>query len=303
MVCDSLLTTVGLVQGIFLFLSVVVGLITVIIAVAYMAGSALKQESYTNFAKRELYNLAISLLLLALFMPFISTLNILSCVNDVSIFDSNINRMDGVLYGELYPVLNNLYKMSIMHQSASAFKLSFGAGTMKPLGFLKEVSKSLNLIVFIVEIAFMSIYIQSLALAFLKVTAFNVFFPMGILFRAMPYLRSYGNLIIALSISLSTIYPYMYYESMNSYYNVLDAINFKDKVHAFINPVYLLEGITEIDNSLFYFLSFLSYDGIRDIFFTFGRILFLAVGVPALVLILTVACTSAVNKFLKEIGV
>jgi len=307
MVCDPILTGMGFVEGMFLFLSVVVGLITVIIAFSYMIGSAFKEEKYISFAKKELYNLAISLLILTLFLPIVSVVESVTCdANNVSMYDYVLMGMDGILYGEVYPILNNLYKMSIMQQSLSAFKLKFGPGSMKPLGFMKDVSKSLNLVNLIMETSFTSIYIQSLALSFFKATAFNVFLPIGILFRAMPYLRSYGAFIIAFSISLSTIYPYIYYISLDAYYNILSAMNFKETVEDAITPTYLTtwmgSTLNFLDSSQFYFLTFFSYTSLREIFFTFGRVLFLAIGVPALALIFTVACTSSISKFLKEVG-
>ncbi len=304
MACDLLFTATNFVQGIFLLLSVIVGLIMVIIAISYMLGSYFKEEKYKSFAKRELYNLALSLFLITMFLPIVSIVESISCTeHDVTMYDYAISRMEGIIYGEVYPVIKNVYKMTIFQQSLSGLKIKFGPGSFKPLGFLNEFSKSLSLTNFIMEMTFTSIYIQSLALSFLKVTAFNVFFPLGILFRAIPYLRDYGNFILAFSIALSTIYPYIYYVSLQTYYDVLSDITFKENLQEkFTTTSLFAESAEWLDTNTFYFLSFFKYDGLREMFFTFGRILFLAVGVPALAIIFTVACTSSITKFMKEVA-
>jgi len=303
MACDVLFTATNFVQGIFLLLSVVVGLIVVITSLFYMFGSYFNEEKYKSFAKKEFYNLAISLFLLTMFLPIVSIVQSVTCDSGVSMYDYTITRMDTVLYGEIYPIISNVYKMTIMQSGMAGLKINFGPGTFKPLGFLSEFSKSLSLTNFIMEMMFSSIYIQSLALAFLKVTSFNIFFPLGILFRGMPYLRDYGNFLLAFSISLATIFPFMYYVSLQAYYDVLGEMNFKDSVMEIISPTgWFSSSMQLVDSSTFYFLSFFEYNSLRDMFFTFGRVLFLAVGIPALTIIFTVACTSSISKFLKEVG-
>lgn len=303
MACDVLFTATSFVQGIFLLLSVVVGLIVVIISLFYMFGSYFNEEKYKSFAKKELYNLAISLFLLTMFLPIVSIVESVTCDSGVSMYTYTISRMDSLLYGEIYPVISSVYKMTIMQQSMAGLKIKFGPGSFKPLRFLNEFSKSLSLTNMIMEMMFTSIYIQSLALAFLKVTSFNMFFPLGILFRGMPYLRDYGNFLLAFSISLSTIFPFMYYVSLQAYYDILSQMNFENSVMDIISPTgWFSSTIQFMDSSAFYFLSFFEYNGLRDMFFTFGRVLFLAVGIPALAIIFTVACTSSISKFLKEVG-
>lgn len=306
MACDILYTAQTFVQTVFLFLAVAVGLIVVIISFSYMLGSIFREEKYKSFAKKELYNLSISMLLLVLFLPFVSVVESVTCASGMSMYDYTIKGMDNILYGEIYPVLSNLYKMSIQQASLSVLKINFGPGTFKPLKFLGDISKSLNMVSFIMEMTFTSIYIQSLALSFLKVTSLNIFFPLGILFRALPYLRSYGNFLIAFSISLSTIYPYIYYISLQTYYDVLTSMNFKENVQDVISSKSFLSGtqnlVRVVDDAGFWFLSFFSYNSLRDIYFTFGRILFLSVGIPAMAIIFTVACASSISKFFREIG-
>jgi hypothetical protein len=304
MSCDPLFTAVNLVQGIFILLSIVVGLIVFIISIAYMLGSYFNNERYKSFAKRELYNLMLSLFLLSIFMPIVTIVEIATCTEyDVSMYDFTISRMEGIIYGEVYPVISNVYKMTMLQQGIASKKLKFGPGSYQPLSFLNEFSKSLSLTNFIMEISFTSLYLQSLALSFFKVTAFNLFFPLGIFFRAIPYLRDYGNFLLAFSIALSTIYPYIYFVSLETYYDVLSDINFEDDVESTFHPTHKIWGTAQkIESKAFYFLSFFNYNDIRDMFFTFGRVLFLAVGLPALGIILTVAFSSSLNKFFKEIG-
>jgi hypothetical protein len=304
MSCDPLFTATNFVQGIFLLLTVVVGLIVMIIAISYMVGSYVKEEKYKSFAKRELYNLALSLFLISMFLPIVSVIQSVSCTESgVSMYDYSISRMEIIIYGEVYPVINNIYKMTVLHQSLATQKVKFGPGSFRPLAFLNEFSKSLSLTNFIMEMTFTSLYIQSLALSFLKVTAFNVFFPLGIFFRAIPYLRDYGNFLMAFSIALSTIYPYIYYVSLQTYYDVLSDINFKENLQDKFTPTSEFATSAEwVESKAFYFLSLTNYDSLKDMFFTFGRILFLAVGVPALAIIFTVALTGSITKFLKEVA-
>lgn len=304
MACDVLFTATSFVQNIFVLLSVIVGLIIVISSLFYMFGSIFNQEKYKSFAKKEFYNLAISLFLMTMFLPIVSVVESVTCdQNNVSLYDFTISRMNSILYGEIYPVLSNVYKMTIWQQGLGGIKVNFGVGVFKPLGFLNELSKSLSLTNFILEMMFTSIYIQSLALIFLKVTSFNIFFPLGILFRAIPYLREYGNFLMAFSISLSTIFPFMFYISIEAYYDAKDNLTFEKTIREQFQPYGVFSSAAQtLDDSFFYILSCFKYGSLRDMFFMFGRILFLAVGVPALAIIFTVACTSSISKFLKEIG-
>jgi hypothetical protein len=301
MSCDGLIIATNLIANISFLLATVVGLIVSILGIAYMLGSIFNEEKYKSFAKREFYNLAISLLLITLFLPIIGVIEVTTCQNGVSMYDNTIQKMENIMYGEIYPVVSNLYRMSIIQTSMSGLSLKFGPGSFKPLAFLNSFSQSLNLVNFIIQITFTSLYIQSIALSFLKVTAFNLFFPLGIFFRAIPYLRSYGTLIMAFSLSLATIYPYIYFVSLNVYYDSLSDFTFSKTVEEIITPTdYSLT--MNIDNAFFLFLSVFHYNSLRDIFFTFGRVLFLAVGIPALALIFTVACTSSISKFLKDVA-
>ena len=284
-------------------LSVVVGLIVVIISLFYMFGSYFNEEKYKSLLKKNFTNLAISLFLLTMFLPIVSIVESVTCDSGVSITHIQFQEWIVFYMSEIYPVISSVYKMTIMQQSMAGLKIKFGPGSFKPLRFLNEFSKSLSLTNMIMEMMFTSIYIQSLALAFLKVTSFNMFFPLGILFRGMPYLRDYGNFLLAFSISLSTIFPFMYYVSLQAYYDILSQMNFENSVMDIISPTgWFSSTIQFMDSSAFYFLSFFEYNGLRDMFFTFGRVLFLAVGIPALAIIFTVACTSSISKFLKEVG-
>jgi hypothetical protein len=302
--CDPLVIGFNFIENIFFTLALVAGILTLIFSVSYMLGSIFKEEKYKLFAKKEAYNLFLSLLLLILFFPIVTVVESVTCTShNVSMYDFTINNMENVLYGEIYPIISSLYKISIFQTSVSHLKLSFGAGTFKPLGFLGDVSKSLNVVSFIMEISFSSIYIQALALSFFKVTAFNIFFPLGILFRGIPLLRNYGSFVIAFSIALSTIYPFIYFISFDAYYGVFSSMNFKDNVNDLFYPKGIFSRIAVgLDNTMFWFLTFAEYNSLRDMFFTFGRVLFLAVGIPAFAIILTFACASSINKFLNRLS-
>lgn len=300
MSCDGLVIATNLIINISLLLAAVVGLIVVILGLFYMLGSFFNQEKYKAFTKREFYNLAISLLLVSFFLPIVGIVEIATCQNGISMYDNTIQKMEGIMYGEIYPIISNLYRMSIIQTSMSAFTLKFGPGSFKPFSFLNSFSQSLNLVNFIIQTTFTSLYLQSIALSFFKVTAFNLFLPLGIFFRAIPYLRSYGTFIMAFSISLATIYPYIYFVGLNAYYDSLSDYNFQNVVGEIISPTSGSLSL-KMDNAFFMFLSVFSYNSLRDIFFTFGRVLFLAVGIPALAIIFTVACTSSLSKFLKDV--
>ncbi len=305
MACDVLVVGFNFIQNIFFTLALVAGILTLIFSVSYMIGSIFNEEKYKSFAKKEAYNLFISLLLLVLFFPIVSLVESVTCDSaGVSMYDFTIQRMEGILYGEVYPILSSIYKISIYQNSLAGLKLSFGAGSFKPLGFLGSVSQSLNMVSYGMELAFTSVYIQTIALSFFKVTAFNIFFPLGILFRAIPLLRNYGGFIISISIAFSTIYPFFYYITLDAYYSILDGMNFQNTVNDIFHSTGVFANIgVGLDNALFWFLTFAEYDSLRDIFFTFGRVFFLAVGIPALALILTTAGASSINTFLNKLSV
>ncbi len=288
-------------QNVFLAMLIML----LIVSLSYMLGNLLRREEYIEFSKRELYNVFVTGALVASFTTIVAIANELSCstANGASLFERAVEGMNTVVYSEVYPILRNLFMMMLEISALSNMTVVTFSIKFNPLGGLKYFYTSLNVVSFILESVFASLYIQSLLLIVLKETAFSITMPVGIFLRAFPMTRDAGTFLMALALSLYTIYPYIYVVSLDTYKAVITQITYDDiasGIHT--TPSIWTKFFSGVENKIFYVLTAFNYDGIRDMFLSLGGHLFLAIAIPALAIILSVAMANSILKFIKEVS-
>jgi hypothetical protein len=141
-------------------------------------------------------------------------------------------------------------------------------------------------------------------LAILKETAFSIVMPVGIFLRAFPITRDAGTMLMALSFSLYTLYPYIYVFSLDVYANEIQPyITYSALSQSIYNLGLVGSFASKVESVLFYSLTFATYTSIKEMFYDIGAHLFIAVIIPSLTIILTVAMTHSIYKFIKEVTV
>ncbi len=235
MICDAAFDS--FVNGTVVPLAAYASVFTsIIIALVYMVGNATNNPKLLVWGKTEVLQLVLSagsVIILMMVINFFCILN----MNDVaSVFDVDTpggslsmyaaaeeylvnaakyahNAMTAIRYHlEAYTILNFL----------NAFKCDFNTGgigwgclfgysgaNQQPFGGYGAVIAGLNIFFNSSIIAFFSAMNFLFILLFVQKGFVFIFLPLGIFLRSMPYLRSFGSILIAIAISFSTIYPLM----------------------------------------------------------------------------------------------
>jgi len=208
---------------------------SLIIALSFMAGRALANAKLTLWAKTEAFQLVISFT--SIFFIF-ATLN-LFCVIDMaevagifgttptssaSVFQAAEDYLnDAALYSHnaLTAVRYHLEGYTILSY-LNAFKCDFATGSVgwgcffgwsgenqQPFGGYGAQMAALNMFFNSAIIAHFSALNYLFILLFVYRGFVFIFLPLGIFMRAMPYMRSFGGLLISVALSFLIVYPFM----------------------------------------------------------------------------------------------
>lgn len=225
-------------------------LMTLVVAFAYMAGSALSKPEYTVFAKDELFHLGVSGVMFVL----LGAVVYLACNTSSFFLGSAVSSTQGgsletctldfqadgdmqemalcslnKVEGEARSALSASIKQEISQQMWSSWTftlyLPLMGGTTTPANAYKRAaSMEYGMIYnFFLSPSLVSISTQKLILKMLSEMSLSFFLPAGFFFRIFPPLRQVGNILIAFGIGAYVLLP-MVYGFNASLYNVV----FKD---------------------------------------------------------------------------
>jgi hypothetical protein len=285
----------------------------VLIACAYMAGSFFTNASYIVFAKDELWHLGFSLALLFGF----SGVLLLSCGIIDMFFESlfanigplpsgcfsggtmqttancyiNLARSNAIRISESY-IQNYLDKLMDSTFSWSFQIPVFNAYTSTAGAYKRIISNQYDIILnsFLVP-ALMSISMQKIMLGFISENIIQWVLPIAFLLRVFIPTRQMGNILIALSIGVYIIVPFMYVFNFAMYDVVsspTDCMDFKEAV---------------CDNAID--SNCVPPDiacGNPDGFWEVGRLIPIAFFLPNLTLAILITFLGAIHKALRVIG-
>jgi len=226
------------------FIGVIIGVMIVAIAFAYMFGTALHYPNFIVFAKDEAYHLAFSVFLLISF----SAIMVFSCQMTQLFFDETFKNLgvskcysDGKLPSEVAECYINDAKndarslseryiqkyidnmMDSTYSASIAIPL-FTAYTATAGAYRRVVSSQYNMIfsTFLVP-AMMSISMQKFMLVFINENVIKWVLPTAFLLRFFPLTRHMGNIFLAIAIALYVLVPMLYAFNLAMY-----DVTFKD---------------------------------------------------------------------------
>jgi hypothetical protein len=295
----------------------VIGLNVVLLAIAYMLGQGMRRTEWIVFAKDEAWHLGFSVILLLAFSGIVAFSCEFMDFFFVSFFEESGMFGEGggdsrcyspgkgihavaTCYAEMAE--NDAERLSrayiqgyidyLMDSTFSwSFQLPLVNGLTTTAGAYKRIiSNQYDIILnsFLVP-ALMSISMQKIALDFVTENAIKWILPIGFLLRVFIPTRQMGNIMIALSLGIYIVIPFMYAFNFAMYEGVLSdcsefAVAVCDNVFdSGCNPV-----TTTCNN--------------QNGFWQVTRLLPLAFFLPNLTIAIFVTFLSAMNKALKVIG-
>jgi len=185
------------------------------LGLVYMGSVLFKKPEWLVWAKDEFYQGLITLLLVGSLGWFVAT----SC--DV-VFSLTGSTQDPFTIADIY--LNELLWQKTLQTATGLYMNSFFlqllAANSTPIGMYKSqirffyglngLAQVYDFLFMIISASFASLMIQMIWLKLIQGLAFKVVLPLGILFRAVPFLRQAGATFIALAIGFYLLYPMLY---------------------------------------------------------------------------------------------
>ncbi|MEW6723162.1 MAG: hypothetical protein AB1324_07900 [Candidatus Micrarchaeota archaeon] len=293
-------------------IGVIIALMTVVIAVAYMVGTAIHNANYIVFAKDELYHLGFSILLLLGFSGILlmsceitsyffdftfENLGLTNCyttgisVNYIAECQLKAAKEDAKGLSERYiqAYIDNL--MDSTYASSIQIPL-FNAVTAVTGAYKRIVANQYNMIVtsFLVP-ALMSLSMQGFVLTFINDNLVQWVLPIAFVLRFFPATRHMGNVFIAVVIGVYVLVPSMYAFNL-AMYDVVWSDCSSMAVAACDNVV---DDNSCVSNPA-------ATCGNPDSFWAVARLIPQAFFLPNLTMVLLITFFSSINKALRVIG-
>ncbi len=204
------------------------------LAIFYMAASFFNSPQMLAMAKQEGFEFIHTLIIVVLFLSFLSFAQGLLGVHGVGPIDVYSKAMEycvvmvqkitgdmfwlGFFNNIVYLVYSSPLRIGILHQA-----VHFNLG-----GILKPMVDGLGTMASLLSFAMGEWIVQLILLCLIKKHMLTVFLPIGILLKTFPQTRGGGNAIIAIAIALSIIYPMMVLMNYQAYqyrYGQMDAVS------------------------------------------------------------------------------
>ncbi len=308
---DVILGQANGVQGLII---VVIIFTIVIIALAYTIGTAANNPSLTIFAKDEIYHLGFSILILLAMSGIVLT----SC-SVIDFFSASVFANAGITTTTCYnsgssmtsvatcyakSALDDAQQMSTVYiqkyldnimDSTMSWSLQFpllNSYTSTAASYKRIVSNQYDMILnsFLIP-AMMSISMQKLALQFIDGNVVTWLLPIAFLLRIFIPTRQMGNMLIALSLALYVIVPFLYVFNFAMY----DSLLSKSDCSEFSGAVcdYVADGGNCTPDSVC-----TNTEG----FWMVARLIPQAFFLPNLTIVIVITFLTAMNKALKVMG-
>lgn len=212
---------------------------TVLIALSYMLGSAMANARLTLWSKTELVQLVVSVATLFIIVLTMDTMCIIDMkevagffsipttglpAGAVNVYDAAQQYLnESALYSHnaLRVVRYHLEGYTVLAY-LNAFKCDFNTGGIgwgclfgysganeQPVGGYGALTAALNIFFNSLIVAHFTALNFIFILMFVYRGFVFLFLPLGVFMRAMPYMRTFGSLLIALALSFLVVYPFM----------------------------------------------------------------------------------------------
>lgn len=197
------------------FAGVVVLLMVSLITIAYMASKLLNMSSMEAFAKVELYELFISILILLFAWGFFEASSQISiAIAGGDPFEIARNFHSRIMLEGVYPAIQYCYQMIFLFSTLNSFQVrpndSVWTWVLKVCPGADVIVGVFNLLSYGLIVVLASMNAHLFILGFLEATMKDFFLPAGVLLRFLPPTRKAGVFIIAMAIAFHSIYPAAY---------------------------------------------------------------------------------------------
>lgn len=184
------------------------------ISLIYMAGSFFQLPNLMALAKDELNNVATTALFVMLISGFFVSVSLSNYVFGVDIYKEASLYTYKIMYQTSkyltwYTLANNFFNLVYtVYLPLGSIRRSVGIGLGPMLKPLIDISSyTLRFLI----VAYGSWVIFGYTFCFISQWFLPFFLPLGIFLRSFAPTRGAGNVLIALALSLSLIYPFMFY--------------------------------------------------------------------------------------------
>ncbi|NYZ74158.1 hypothetical protein H0O00_03370 [Candidatus Micrarchaeota archaeon] len=292
--------------------------VVMVVAAAYIAGTALSNANYIVFAKDEAYHLAFSVLMLAAFSGIV----LMSCGLGDMFYSSVFQNMGNLPTGCYAPdkgmnstaicyagaVQADAQKMAASYiknnigmimDSTWAFSIQWplmNTYTSSAGSYRKIIANQYDMVLnsFIIP-ALVSVSMQKLLLEFVTTSVIQWILPSAFILRIFIPTRQMGNILIALSLGLYVLVPFMYVFSFAMY----DAVGTKEDCEKFAlaacDPVVDNYDCGDADSAKETCTN-------PDSFWNVSRLLPVAFFLPNLTIAVLITFLGAVHKGLRVLG-
>jgi len=143
--------------------------------------------------------------------------------------DKDTGRSSGVMLGHMMNIYVGLFSLEFMLGTLSTFGVSAYLPEplissisldMAPNAGLTPISEAMIMITDLVGMGVGSIVAQKVLLQFVYTSALAVFLPLGVGFRAIPFLRKTGATLIAIALVMYFVYPMSIWINEQIYFSI-----------------------------------------------------------------------------------
>jgi hypothetical protein len=184
-------------------------------ALAYMAGSFMRNPNLLVFSKDQIFHTFVSVLLvISIEGIFYGTCMFASSAAGSDLQSASLNymrelRVDG---GQM---LAQIMKRSIEYKFEAAYYTAYQVPYMGGEAYWWEAynnayARNLEMLFDFVMVGYVSAGVQYNLLGMLPQIALGVMVPMGLLLRCIPKAREAGNMVMALALALYVVIPFCY---------------------------------------------------------------------------------------------
>jgi len=302
------------------FIALAAGLTIVVIAVAYMYGSAMSDAHATVFAKDELYHLGFSLVLVlgvggiiassCLFTNYMFHIsNVENTFNACGGMDADPGTLsqcgvDNAIY-EARSLSARFTTMNIYSMMSSNWAYTYAVPfsdvvTTVASAYMRTYAMQFETITntFLIPIL-VTLSMQKLLVMMASKYAIEVILPLGFIFRLVPPMRRFGNFLLALAFGLYVVIPFF---TAYNYFMMGEVSYMCGRYAPILYDTVLNNGVIPGDVSHGWWSSASSTCSTGNAFWSIAMLIPQAFFLPNLTIALFVTFLSAVNKALSVVG-
>ncbi|MCX6777344.1 MAG: hypothetical protein NT157_00480 [Candidatus Micrarchaeota archaeon] len=266
-----------------------VALITfILIAITYMVSQFMKRDDWALWAKIELYQTFIALILIGgIFGLSAMVCNISELIAGGDPFTIADRYLSDLVWVRMIPAIEEMFRLSFSAQKWAAFMigiLSCMEGIcFNPFAGYGTISYNLETMAALITPFAASLLFQKLVLGFIKELAFTIILPAGFILKVFPFTRQAGAFIMALALGFYVVFPLTYVFNK-----------------ALMDEVSVDSTFTDwCNNEHFSFQGGLGFGMCRALN-TVGQILPQAVFLPALSMIITISFVESMARLFEK---